>query len=219
MSLIEVMVVIAILIGVAGIVVPTLTTYTQLEQRRTAKELALSYEMMHDEAVLRNVTFRVSFHLDEGYYEVEVGRPETLIFARPEDRESYEEEQERRLRMLTEREKAEVQAPNNFQAVQEQFGGRHPLPSGTVFRRVYTPQYGKWVEPTGKPDEPAVVQSHIFASGFAEHTVIQLVDADDPDAGYTIEVEPLSGDVRLHAKLIRFDESFGWIPDEGPELP
>ena len=219
MSLVEVMVVIAILVGIAGVVIPTVATYTQLEQRRTAKELALAYEMMHDEAVLRNVTFRVGYHLDENYYEVEVGRPETLIFAKAEEREAYEENLNRKMRMLTERERAEQEAPSAFQAVQESFGGRHDLPSGTHFGGIYTPQYGKMVEPSDDKKAPKVVYSYIFASGFSEHTVVQLVDVDNPGEGYTVEVEPLSGDVRMQAKLVDFDKSFAWIPDEGPELP
>jgi len=44
-------------------------------------------------------------------------------------------------------------------------------------------------------------------------------DEDDPEEGYTVEVEPLSGKVHVHGELIDFEDSFEWVPDEGPDLP
>jgi prepilin-type N-terminal cleavage/methylation domain-containing protein len=223
MTLIEVLVVLAILLGLAVIIVPTLSSYLQLEQRRVAKELALSYEFLHDEAVLRNVTFRISYHLDEGFYQIEVGRPETLIFDNPEAREAYEEELDDRLKLLTEREIAEGEGKDDeatpFEQLELQFNTRVQMPRGTAIAAVYTPQYGELVGPSGDAESPAVVQSYIFANGFAEHTIIHLVDQGDPEEGYTIEVEPLSGRVHLRGELTGVDEMFSFVPEVPPELP
>jgi prepilin-type N-terminal cleavage/methylation domain-containing protein len=230
MSLIEVMVVIAILLAVAVITVPAIGAYLQLEQHRAAKELALTYELLHDEAVLRNVTFRIAYHLDEGKWKVEVGRPETLIFADPQARQDYEDELADKMKLLTEREKAEGEGgtdeESEFQALQEMWSTERVLPRGSRFRRFYSPQYGGWVEPTEdsgqlrrEDDPPLVVYSYIFPSGFSEPTVVQIVESDDPEEGYTVEVEPLTGTARIHPELVSYEEMLSDLPDTPPELP
>jgi hypothetical protein len=47
---------------------------------------------------------------------------------------------------------------------------------------------------------------------------VRIVDADDPEDGWTIEVEPLTGKVNLEPEIVDPEESLSWIPDEGPEL-
>jgi hypothetical protein len=79
------------------------------------------------------------------------------------------------------------------------------------------------MEPTkgGPPDDPAedaVAYTHIFPDGTSEHTVVRIVDADDPEDGWTIEVEPLTGKVNLEPEIVDPEESLSWIPEEGPEL-
>ena len=96
------------------------------------------------------------------------------------------------------------------------------LPPGTIFAWVHTPQYDKPVEASDEPpedDEPhALAYSFIFPNGYAEPTLIRIVDEDDEDDGYTLEVEPLSGRVLLHEEEVELDDVLGWIPEEGPEL-
>ncbi|MFM2161403.1 MAG: hypothetical protein RLZZ383_915, partial [Pseudomonadota bacterium] len=75
MTLIELMVAIAIMLLFFGIMLPSLGGVLLLKQRQAARDLALIYARLHDEAILRNRTFRIAFHLDEGFYEVEMGNP------------------------------------------------------------------------------------------------------------------------------------------------
>ena len=60
--------------------------------------------------------------------------------------------------------------------------------------------------------------SYIFPNGFAEPTLVRIVDEDDEDDGLTLEVEPLSGRVLLHEEEVELDDILGWLPEEGPEL-
>ena len=80
MSLLEVMVSLVIAIGVLAVAIPTIGTIFSLDQHRAAKDLALLYQQLHDEAIMRNVTFRVGFNLSDSSYTVEAGDPNTLIF-------------------------------------------------------------------------------------------------------------------------------------------
>ena len=57
------------------------------------------------------------------------------------------------------------------------------------------------------------------ASGQAEHAVIWIHSEGDDSDGYTIEVEPLSGAVKLHNELIDWEDSYDFVPDEAPDLP
>lgn len=221
MALVEVMVVIALLVGITAISMPALDTLFQLEQRKVAKELTLQYGLLHDQAVMRNVTFRIAYHLDENYYQIEVGDPDVLIFDDPEKRIEYEEEQSDRMSAFMDEDGSAE--PSRFEALQDRFNAKRVLPRGTVFRGVYTPQYGELVTPSGldieaDPDDAVVVYSYIFGNGFSEHTIIQLVDEDDSTNGYSVEVEPLSGRVTLIGDLIDVEDRFEFIPDEGPEL-
>ena len=53
------------------------------------------------------------------------------------------------------------------------------------------------VLPDPEEGQPRVIYSYVFPNGFTEHTVIWLTEKDDPTSGWTIVVEPLSGNVRL----------------------
>ena len=99
------------------------------------------------------------------------------------------------------------------------------LPDGIRFQFIYTPQYGEdgmMANPDGPSDDPEediMAYTYVFSDGTAEHTVIRIVDVDDEDDGYTLEIEPLSGVVRVSIdEVIDPEESLSWLPDEGPSL-
>ena len=229
LTLIEVMVVLAIVGIVVAVGAPALSGMLALQQQQAISELGQTYIWLRDEAALRNVTFRMKFDLDDNTWKVEVGDASTLVFSNPEEREEYDEELRDRMSRFTEREleegAAEDVSPSRFEGLDDPaFTTTKQLPSGLRFAFVYTPQYGEdGVVPNDDypedEEDKAVAYTYIFPDGTAEHTVIRIVDEDDPDDGYTLEVEPLTGAVN-----ITFDEiddpsdSMSWIPDEGPPL-
>lgn len=242
MSLVEVMVVIAIVLVLGAIMIPALSSFLSLEQQRTAQELATSYAYLRDDASLKNLTYRVAFHVDEGFYEIQAGSPDALIFDDPEKRAEWEADRDARLRAFSEEERASAaQAEQgdwslfgggssggggveggNLPVVHSDVRARRQLPSGTVFGGVWTPQYKEMVRPderAAEKDGPRVVYSHVFANGFSEPTLVQLVNADDPESGYTLFVEPLSGKVQLVGEVKEPDDFQEDVPDEAPELP
>ncbi len=105
------------------------------------------------------------------------------------------------------------------------FTTEQTLPDGIRFQFVYTPQYGEdgmMPNPDGPSDDTEddiIAYTYIFSDGTAEHTVIRIVDVDDEQDGYSLEVEPLSGVVRVTTdEIIKPSDSLSWIPDEGPPL-
>ena len=133
--------------------------------------------------------------------------------------------------MTDDERKAWKAARKPFEKLQERIKEDFEIPGGIMIGGIYTPQYGEMIQPTALggdledqlDDEGNVVGkqriwTYIFPNGFTEHTVIWVVDADEPENGYTVEIEPLSGAIHLHGELVDWDDSYDFVPDEGPEL-
>ena len=100
------------------------------------------------------------------------------------------------------------------------------LPEGTIFAWVWTPQYAEPVAPSRDLEEDPLEEgelgtmayTYIFPNGTVEYTLIRIVSEDDPEEGYTIEVEPVSGRLNIMEEERRPEDATSWLPDEGPEL-
>ncbi|MCB9742759.1 MAG: prepilin-type N-terminal cleavage/methylation domain-containing protein [Alphaproteobacteria bacterium] len=233
-TLLEILVVIVLLMVVLSIAVPAVSSILLIEQSGAAKELGLTYKYLRDEAALRNVTFRVVYNLDTRSYKVEVGDPNTLIFSDPDDRAEWEEDFQDQLSRFTDRELEEGKA-TELQAQSGRFDNltdpvfrtEVKLPTGSTFAWVWTPQYDEPVEPNVDPDEEpsddeaeqAIAYSYVFPNGFIEHTVVRIASIDDPEEGYTVEVEPVSGKVTVTDEIISYEDSMSWVPHDAPEMP
>jgi type II secretory pathway pseudopilin PulG len=223
------MVVLAIMVVVLGIGIPSLSAIFDLEQRSAARTLANTYSFLLTEASMRNVTFRIAYNLDARSYTIEVGDPDTLVFSDPATREAFEEEQQKAMKRfspsgsLKDGEEAPTDPTQRFaNLTMPGFESKVELPTNCVFAWVYTPQYTEPQTPSDPPPENAedqrIVYSYIFANGESEHTVVRIVDADDPEDGYTVEVEPLSGKVTVESELTDIGESMAWLPGEAPTI-
>ena len=230
-TVMELVIALAIMVLLAGIAIPSLSTAMMLEQRRAARRLAMTYAQLHDEAILRNRTFRIAYHIDEGYYEIESGEPGVMIFDSWEARENAQENQDDLKDEMDEQELRAYLERNSFKRVEGQYGGKIELPSNMRFKSIYTPQYEEPIEPAefakkkkrsksakGDDDQPQVVYSYVFADGFSEYTVVQLVERDDEEEGFTITIDPLSGKVDFYYELVDRHDAFENLPDEGPQL-
>ena len=221
----------AVMALVAAISIPTLEGLLALKQRSAAKDLAQTYTWLLDEAALRNVAFRMVYNLDRSTWMIEAGDPSTLVFSDPESREKHDEKLEDEMSRYTKREIEEGEAAEleedrgRFVGLSDiAFKSAQTLPTGTRFSFVYTPQYeeeGLTPNEDGPPDdeeEERIAYTYVFPDGTAEHTVVRIVDEDDDTEGWTIEVLPISGDIRLTPDLIDPSQSMEWIPEEGPEI-
>jgi type II secretory pathway pseudopilin PulG len=238
----EMMVVIALLGVVILAILPSFGSMMGLQRDVSARRLASSYRFLHEEAALRNTSFRLVFNLDANSWAVEVGDPNTLIFHNQDDREEFQSDLMSELSRYTTREIEEGKASdvtdqiNRFDAVTEMVlhsladdletrEGRTAavyLPEGTEFLWVQTAQYREPVtaspSPPDDPAEESVAYSMIFPNGTMEPTLIRIVDSDDQEDGVTIMVEPLSGRVEIVEEELELDDWLDWLPDEGPEL-
>jgi hypothetical protein len=227
MSLIEVLVVLAIGLLLIAVMIPATRSMLALDQRAAARKVALLYQRLHDEAIMRNRTFRIAFYLDEGRYVVEPGEPGALIAANPEERERFEEETRRKLALMDEEQKKAWFQSNRqpFESLGKEGIFEVELPHSVVFAGFYTAQYGADMVRPGErlagadKDDPLKVFSYVMSNGFTEHTMVQLAQRNDPEDGFTIEVEPLSGVVKLHGELVEPTDAHAFVPEEPPSLP
>lgn len=223
LSIMEVMVVVAILLALVVVMVPAVNSVLMIQERRAAKQLVMLYQRLHDEAVLRNRTFRMVYDLDAGKTKIEVGLARAVIYTDTDQRERYEEELTRKLALMDEEERAAYErARQPFEKLEANFQDTFDLPKGLQFGGIYTPQYGKMMTREELPDPEdgtRLIYSYVFPNGFTEHTVIWLTETGNPTEGWTIVVEPLSGRVMLYGELIDWEDTIEDIPDEGPRLP
>lgn len=229
MTLIELVIVVAIVGLIAAIAAPSLNSILGLEQQASIKEMGQTMMWLQEEAALRNVAFRMEINLDRNTWKVQQGDPSSLIFSTPEEAEAFRDEQKAQMRRFTKRqiESGEVEVaedPSQFGEIEDpRFQTKQALPEGLQFAFVYTPQYGEdGLEPNRElPDDPEdeiIAHIHIFPDGTAEHTVIRIVESEDPAVGYSLEMEPMGGTVRFLDDIIDPRESLSWIPDEGPDF-
>lgn len=229
MTLIELLVAVAIVVMVTAMIAGGIASNDGLKMRNAAKRLSLTYEQLGTEAVLRNKSFRITYDLDNSRYEFQVGDASATIFADPESKERYEEEQEDlRARLARKLDDGKTKSQKEILwEVAAGLDGKVDLPGGVYIKSVYTPQMEEPVEYVEEGDRedleegetnPRMVYSHIFANGFAEMTIVQIALLDDPMDGYTLVVDPLSGEVQLHTEFLEPDDVLDFYPDEGPEL-
>jgi len=225
------MVAMAIMAIMAAIGLPAMSGYLGLQQRQAAKEISQTYSWLLDEAALRNVSFRIAYNLDRSTWRVEAGDPATLVFSTPEAREENDERVEAEMSRFTQREIEEGQTEDiddtkgRFSGLDDpMFTQGNALPDNTVFAYVYTNQYeegGLKPNPDGPPEDEEddqIAYTYIFPDGSAEYTLVRIADEDDPEDGWSVEVMPISGDIKMVSEEIDPEDSLDWIPEEGPEL-
>ena len=112
MTLLEIIVVVAIALVLTAVMATGLSSVFSLRQRTAASQLVTTYTLLREEAVLRNQTFRIAYHLDGGWYQVEMGDPGTLIFSDPDQREEYERDRASKLARYS-AEEVDADVPTN----------------------------------------------------------------------------------------------------------
>lgn len=225
MTLIELMVVLFLLALVSAVAVPTLSNVFDVEQRSGAREMAQLYRFLVAEASLRNVTFRIAFNLDTSSWKIEVGDPEATVFGTPEELAEWERDQQKSMHRFKKTDEAQAAAEEKSKFADLSYPGldsQGVLPGDTVFGFVYTPQYSEPQRPSEvMPEDPMdqrIVYSYVYPNGTADYTVIRLVDANNPDDGYSVEVEPLSGETKVDGDLVDPVAAMSWVPTEAPTI-
>lgn len=190
-TLVELLIVIAIIATMAALAVPGLASVTGANARQAAGELAGSMRALFDTAALRHATCRAVLDLADRTWWAECARGPVGI-ARDPDRAPAApalSDQELQERFPGERD-AEVRrllAGTRFGAYQDRLVKKRALPGDAGFGPVH-------VEGRRDPIEEGVAYVYFFPGGQAQRALVPIVDGDHV---YTVVVEPFTGRARV----------------------
>ena len=176
-TLLEIMIVMAIIAGVVGLALPKLRK-SETNIKGVMRELgALSVEVRHH-ARLKNSTYRIVFNMtgSEHSYYLEAANHKVLI--KSSDR--------------LEREKSlskEDQPSTPFQKVDKPLKGEKKIPSGLMIKSVET-------RLTKGPITSGIAYVHYTPEGLAEQAIIQISKGND--FTWSLIINPLTG----HADIV-----------------
>ena len=207
-TLIELVIVIALLALMVTIVVPSVANIFGANLRATTSEVAGAIRFTYDLAARKNVPFRLVFDLDEQAYWVE-SSSEKYLFDREKTSvsegrldEDAEEEKGRSRRFVGRSyiEGGEMWQPKGKPSFSD-FAGRYtkkkPLPEDIIFQDV-------WVAHQKDRVSAGRAYLYCFPTGMTERAVIHI--GDDAEDAYTLVVEALTGVVKIHPEYIEAED-------------
>ena len=184
-TLIELMVVVAIVAALAAAAVPAASALTGADARRAAGELSASLRALFDIAALRHSTCRMVLDLDAQAYWAECA-PGPATIASEKDALTDEDLQKR----FSEEPDPEVRkmlAPSKFGKFKDRLLERRELPSHTTFGALH-------LEGRSKEQEEGEAYVYFFPGGQAQKAYIPILEGKNL---FTIVTEPFTGRTRV----------------------
>lgn len=179
LTLIELMVAMAIIATIFVVSASGLRQLTSADLKNSASQMASMLRYLSNKAVTEHVYLRVVYDLDAQSYWVEESREKFLIVK--EEKEEKEETKE------------------DFAVSESKLLKKKTLPNEVRFKDVYA----DYLE--GKR-ESGQVHTYFFPDGYATGTIIHLHNKDDEEDLFSIELQSLSGKVRISREYVEKNE-------------
>ncbi|OFZ01489.1 MAG: hypothetical protein A2070_01755 [Bdellovibrionales bacterium GWC1_52_8] len=189
-SLIEVLIVVAIISMVTFLTLPSITSYLQISLHTAAREMASVIKDAYNSTIMTGRVHRIVYDLKENSYWVEAG-PTSVLLDTQESREK--EERRKRFRKSSEPEKP----PSEFMLQTLVTRKKKPLPRGVIFEDIVTQQ-------SPEPLVEGAAYTHLFPHGLAEKTIVHLKDNSDHHA--SLVISPLVGKTDVYERYLSSDE-------------
>ncbi len=187
-TLIELMVVIAIVAIISAAAVPALRGITGANARQAAGELAGSLRYLFDTAALRHATCRMAIDVDGHAFWAECA-PGAVTVAGPDHPSRVARELEERFPDERDPDRRRLMAQTRFGAFEDRLSAKRSLPGKTAFGPIR-------VEGRSQPVEEGTTYVYFFPGGQAQRALIPVVDGD---LTYTVVLEPFTGRARVVA--------------------
>ena len=189
-TLIEILVVIAVLAAIVGIGTPTIKNVLRSNLKSSAFQIASLSKFAYDSAVVRGKVHRLVFDFDGRTYKLEVaGSDDTLV----------EEEDEENIKDSDETAKTEDQKPKAFYDFPGDIGKEHKLSSGVEFDSVENLNTKKKYT-----EETAYV--YFFPQGATEDVIIRLNGKKSRTGFYSIKLNPLNGKAKIEGRYLEAEK-------------
>lgn len=184
LTLIELMVAMAIIATIFVVSASGLRQLTSADLKNSASQMASMLRYLSNKAVTEHVYLRVVYDLDAQSYWVEESREKFLIVKEEKEKEEKEEKEETK---------------EDFAVSESKLLKKKTLPNDVRFKDVYA----DYLE--GKR-ESGQVHTYFFPDGYATGTIIHLHNKDDEEDLFSIELQSLSGKVRISREYVEKNE-------------
>jgi general secretion pathway protein H len=215
-SLVEVLVVMAIVAGLVGVGAYMVDMVTAGDLKASARQMSSSIRYMYNQAAVNNTQYRMVIDLEANTYHTEIVQS-ALVDEFASDPEEDEELLTEEAIALAEKKKAEndlfddeednpfgISRKVSYQRVQDAVMKPGKLKDGVKFTRVFVPAIG----------EVSAGRAYInfYPNGFQDPLIIHLEDSRG--AIFSLQTEPLTGRVLLFSDEILPSSDFGLGEDD-----
>jgi prepilin-type N-terminal cleavage/methylation domain-containing protein len=190
-SLIEMLVVVAIIALFSLIALRSIGSYTRVGLDTATRELAGTIKEAYNSTVITGKVHRLVYDLKNAQYWVEVG-PASVVL---ETKETLEKEA-RRKRYRKDEEKPKSAFGLDKTVTRKKVS----LPTGVAFEDVLTQQ-------NPEPLTEGIAYTHFFPQGFTEQTLIHL--ANESKQQITLAISPMVGRTDMFGRYVTKQEAFG----------
>lgn len=189
-SLIELLVVVALIGLISLFALPSVTNYFKLSLNSATREIASLVKEAYNSTVMTGRVHRMVYDLAGGAFWVENGPPQVLL-----DTRETKEAEERRKRFH--RSADETPPHPTFTLDKTVTRKKVSLPRGVSFEDVVTEQ-------DREPVKEGLAYTHFFPHGPTEQTIIHL--QDDANHHISLIISPLIGRTRLVERYVKLEE-------------
>ncbi len=192
-SLVELLVVVALIGLITFMSLPSVTSMLQVSLGTATRELASVTKEAYNSALMTGKVYRLAYDIKESSFWVESG-PTTLMMDTQESKER--EERRKRFARLGEEQQ---DTSGGFSLDKSVTRTKKTLPRGVGFEDVITEQ-------SPDPITDGIAYTHIFPHGLTEQTIVHLKDSRDHQS--TLILEPLTGRTRLVQGYLKKEDVF-----------
>jgi prepilin-type N-terminal cleavage/methylation domain-containing protein len=196
-TLIEMMVVMAIIGLMAVLVIPSVSNYFQVSLTSTAREMASTVKEAYNATVVTGQVHRLVYDLKENSYWVEIG-PANVLLETEESRKR--DERKRRFGTLGAKEEEEKKSAGLFVMNRTVTRKKISLPTGVTFEDVKTQQ-------SEEPITEGKAYTHFFPHGMIEQTIVHLKDNSKHQV--SLVLAPIIGKTDMYNRYLTEKEAFG----------
>ncbi len=196
-SLIELLIVVAIL-GLVGIIaIPSISNTFRFSIKSTARELATLIKDASNSAQITGKIHRLVYDMKNQQYWVESSSESTLLTS--EESKQYEKDHPKSFFSLEDEEEAAKKKNAGFSQAKALTSKKRSLPIGVIFKDVLTEQSEEVIT-------EGLAYTHIFPHGVTERSLVHLTDTSKNEI--TLIVSNLLGRCKVEGRYVSAKEAY-----------
>ena len=185
MTLIEIMIVVAIIGGMMALAVTILVPGNEQKVQDETVKLAGTIKYLFDEAAVKNRYFRIVFNIDDRTYRIESSTEPFLVALEDDEKKSSTFDKP----APTGEPQGSPDAEGFTEEAEDILIRPVKLPSGVKYKDIL-------VMHAKAPQDSGIVYLYFFPNGYVEPVIVNLTD-DDEESVYSLEVNPLTGKAKI----------------------